>query len=58
MDLPGAGLVPLAGGFSGETFLSEVAGERTVLRIYADRGRRRGPKAVEIDAAVLRLVHD
>ena len=27
-------LTPLAGGHSGRTFLSEVAGERTVVRIY------------------------
>jgi aminoglycoside phosphotransferase (APT) family kinase protein len=44
------------GGFSGETFLAEAAGERTVVRIYADRGLRRGPEAVDVDAAVLRLV--
>jgi len=52
----GYALRPLDGGFSGETFLAEAAGERTVVRIYADRGARRGPEAVEIDAAVLRLV--
>jgi aminoglycoside phosphotransferase (APT) family kinase protein len=50
------GLRPLAGGHSGETFLGESAGERTVVRIYADRGARRGPAAVDVDAAVLRLV--
>jgi aminoglycoside phosphotransferase (APT) family kinase protein len=50
------GLQPLAGGYSGETFLGEAAGERTVVRIYADRGARRGPAAPEIDAAVLGLV--
>lgn len=54
--MDGYGLVPLPGGHSGETFLAEAAGERTVVRIYADRGARRGPAAVEIDAAVLRLV--
>jgi aminoglycoside phosphotransferase (APT) family kinase protein len=54
--MDGFGLVPLAGGHSGETFLAESAGERTVVRIYADRGARRGPRAVEVDAAVLRLV--
>jgi Ser/Thr protein kinase RdoA (MazF antagonist) len=47
---------PLAGGFSGETFLSEVAGEQTVVRIYGGRSATRGPRAVEIDAAVLDLV--
>lgn len=51
------GLEPLAGGFSGETFLAEAAGERSVVRIYAQRGRQRGTAAVDIDAAVLRLVH-
>ncbi len=49
-------MVPLAGGHSGETFLAESAGERTVVRIYAERGAARGPRAVEVDAAVLRLV--
>jgi aminoglycoside phosphotransferase (APT) family kinase protein len=48
-------LTPLAGGWSGETFLGEVAGERCVVRIYADPGDR-GERAAEIDAAVLRLV--
>ena len=52
----GFGLQPLAGGFSGETFLGEAAGERTVVRLYVDRGARRGPAAPEVDAAVLRLV--
>jgi len=56
MDLLEAGLVPLAGGYSGETFLSEVAGERSVVRIYARTGDERGPNAPEIDAALLRLV--
>lgn len=55
MDGVGAGLVPLEGGFSGETFLAEAAGERTVIRVYAARGERR-PRAAEVDAAVLRLV--
>jgi len=51
------GLAPLAGGFSGETFLAEAAGERTVVRIYGPRSEaRRGPAAAEVDAAVLRLV--
>ena len=52
----GYGLVPLPGGHSGETFLAESAGERSVLRIYAGRGAGRGPGAAEVDAAVLRLV--
>jgi aminoglycoside phosphotransferase (APT) family kinase protein len=49
-------LTPLEGGFSGETFLAEVAGERSVVRVYAARGASRGDSAPEIDAAVLRLV--
>jgi aminoglycoside phosphotransferase (APT) family kinase protein len=53
--MDGYGLTPLAGGFSGETFLAESA-DPVVVRIYAGRGARRGAKAVEIDAAVLRLV--
>jgi aminoglycoside phosphotransferase (APT) family kinase protein len=53
----GFGLVPLAGGYSGETFLAEVAGDRTVVRIYGPRSAaRRGAFAAEVDAAVLRLV--
>jgi aminoglycoside phosphotransferase (APT) family kinase protein len=49
-------MTPLEGGWSGETFLAEAAGERTVVRVYAGRSRSRGPRAAEIDAAVLRLV--
>jgi len=49
-------LTPLEGGFSGETFVGVSSGERTVVRIYAERGAKRGPAAAEIDAAVLRLV--
>jgi aminoglycoside phosphotransferase (APT) family kinase protein len=47
-------LSPLAGGWSGETFLAQAGGERTVVRIYAPG--RRDDAAPEIDAAVLRLV--
>ena len=53
-----ASLTPLAGGWSGQTYLAEVAGERQVVRIYPP-GRRsgdRGDQAAEIDAALLRLV--
>jgi aminoglycoside phosphotransferase (APT) family kinase protein len=51
------GLTPLAGGFSGETFLAEAAGERTVVRVYGPRSEaRRGAAAAEVDAALLRLV--
>jgi aminoglycoside phosphotransferase (APT) family kinase protein len=53
---PGPGLQPLPGGHSGETFLAEAAGECTVVRVYAGRGRARGPEAPAVDAAVLRLV--
>jgi aminoglycoside phosphotransferase (APT) family kinase protein len=49
-------MAPLEGGFSGETFVADAAGERTVVRIYVQRGARRGATAVEVDAAVLRLV--
>ncbi|MGZ4500571.1 MAG: phosphotransferase family protein [Nocardioidaceae bacterium] len=56
MDVGEFGMRPLAGGFSGETFLAESAGERTVVRIYAQRGHSRGAAAVEVDAAMLRLV--
>lgn len=47
------GIEPLAGGLSGETWLTEVAGERAVVRIYAGRSRQRGPAASETDAALL-----
>lgn len=45
----------LAGGWSGETFLAEAAGERSVVRVYA-RPSHRGDAAHEVDAALLRLV--
>ena len=47
-------LTPLEGGWSGQTFLAEAAGERSVVRVYPPGGR--GDAAAEIDAAVLRLV--
>jgi Ser/Thr protein kinase RdoA (MazF antagonist) len=47
-------LTPLSGGWSGETFLAEAGGERSVVRIY--RPGRRDDAAPEIDAALLRLV--
>jgi Ser/Thr protein kinase RdoA (MazF antagonist) len=53
---PGFGLVPLPGGHSGETFLADAAGERTVVRVYGRRGATRGVDAPVVDAAVLRLV--
>ena len=49
-----SGLEPLAGGWSGQTFVAEAAGERSVVRIYPPG--RRDDAAPEIDAAVLRLV--
>ncbi len=49
----GVDLQPLAGGMSGETWLTDHAGERAVLRIYGGRSLRRGPRASEVDAAVL-----
>jgi aminoglycoside phosphotransferase (APT) family kinase protein len=52
MDL--SSLAPLPGGWSGQTFLAEVAGERSVVRVYPP-GERDGVGA-EVDAAVLRLV--
>jgi Ser/Thr protein kinase RdoA (MazF antagonist) len=52
---PGAALTPLAGGHSGRTFVSEAAGERTVLRIYPP-GDARGADAPQVDEAVLHLV--
>lgn len=53
MDL--ASLTPMPGGWSGETFLAESAGDRSVVRIYA-RPSHRGDAAHEVDAALLRLV--
>jgi aminoglycoside phosphotransferase (APT) family kinase protein len=47
-------LTPLEGGWSGQTFLAEVAGERSVVRVYPPGAR--GPAAAEVDAAKLRLV--
>jgi aminoglycoside phosphotransferase (APT) family kinase protein len=52
MDWDGLALEPLAGGFSGETFLAP-GDESAVVRIY-----RRDPQRAPIDAALLRLVAD
>src|SRR4029077_14669379 len=49
----GVEMQPLDGGMSGETWLTEYAGERAVVRIYGGGSRRRGPRASEFDAAVL-----
>lgn len=56
MEEYAAGLRPLEGGFSGETFLAEAGDERSVVRIYAGRSAARGPLAAEVDAALLQLV--
>ena len=47
-------LTPLAGGWSGQTFLADASGERSVVRIYPPGVRDEA--APEIDAAVLHLV--
>jgi aminoglycoside phosphotransferase (APT) family kinase protein len=47
-------LEPLEGGWSGQTFLAAVAGERSVVRLYPPGAR--DDRGAEIDAAVLRLV--
>lgn len=47
-------LAPLEGGWSGQTFLAETAGERSVVRLYPPHSR--GGIGPELDAAVLRLV--
>ncbi len=49
-----ADLVPLAGGWSGHTFLAEAGGQRSVVRIYPPG--LRDDAAAEVDAAVLHLV--
>lgn len=53
MDL--ASLEPLDGGWSGQTFVAQAAGERSVVRIYAAPSHR-GDAAHEVDASLLRLV--
>ena len=55
MSDAGASLTPLTGGHSGRTFVAEVAGDRTAVRVYPP-GDPRGPEAPEIDRAVLHLV--
>ncbi|HEY6737871.1 MAG TPA: phosphotransferase [Actinopolymorphaceae bacterium] len=50
-ELLGASAVPLAGGYSGETYLVAVAGEEVVLRLYLER-----PERAAVDAALHRLV--
>lgn len=50
---PSSHLTPLPGGWSGRTFLGEVAGEQSVVRIYPPD---LGGHTPETDAALLRLV--
>jgi len=50
----GISLTPIDGGWSGETFVADTGGERTVVRIYADP--RHPEHAAEIAASLLRLV--
>jgi aminoglycoside phosphotransferase (APT) family kinase protein len=49
-----ASLQPLEGGWSGETFLAEAGGDRTVVRVFA--GLRHVPEAAQVQAALLMLV--
>lgn len=49
-----AGLVPLSGGHSGETFVAAFGGDRSVVRIL--RPGRRAPGSARRDAAVLQWV--
>ncbi len=51
LDWFGTPLTPLAGGYSGETFLVGDLADRVVARIY-----RRNPDRAAIDASILRLV--
>lgn len=50
-ELLGVTVTPLEGGFSGETFQAEVAGDPVVLRLYA-----RDPERVAVDVGLLRLM--
>ncbi|KRF15394.1 hypothetical protein ASG90_11855 [Nocardioides sp. Soil797] len=56
MTLFDGGLTPLEGGHSGETFLGTSGDEQVVVRIHGGRSAARGESAVDVDAAVLRLV--
>ena len=49
-----ASLQPLEGGWSGETFVAEAGGDRTVVRIFA--GLRHAPEAAQVQSALLGLV--
>lgn len=46
---------PLPGGWSGESFVATVAGERQVVRIYSPEREHR-PRPAEVDAALIRLL--
>lgn len=50
-------LVPVSGAASGELFLAEAGGERSVLRMYVP-GNGHAENAHEVDAAVLSLVRE
>ncbi|MQW75467.1 phosphotransferase [Nocardioides sp. dk4132] len=50
----GASLHPLEGGWSGETFLAQAGGERSVVRLFAHP--RHPVEAAQIQASLLRLV--
>lgn len=52
VDWFGTPMEPLAGGYSGETFLVGAAEDQVVLRIYA-----RDPERCVVDASLLRLLH-
>lgn len=49
-----ASMEPLEGGWSGETFVAEAGGDRTVVRIFA--GPRHAPEAAQVQEGVLTLV--
>jgi hypothetical protein len=51
MDLTGIELEALSGGYSGETFVTQIGDEPLVVRIY-----RRRPDRAAIDASLLRLL--
>ena len=53
--MDGFGIEPLAGGHSGETFVAESAGERTVVRIYGERSAL--PAGITTKIAAAQLQH-
>lgn len=56
METLGAELTPLDGGHTGETFLAAGPEGHSVVRLYTGAGRRSGPDAANIDAALLHWV--